>query len=124
MPATLNFFAINAEDLARARRFYETVFDWTFTAWGPPDFFLTDTSGRGPQGSLQGRRTLAGQTMPGVEVTFGVEDIHATVAAVEAGGGTILMPPFHLEGVGELIYFRDTEGNVVGACQYEREQRR
>jgi uncharacterized protein len=31
------------------------------------------------------------------------------------------MPPFRIEGVGELIFFRDTEGNVAGAVQYETE---
>jgi len=124
MSAALNYFAINADDLPRARRFYETVFDWTFQPWGPPDFYVTDTSGRGPQGALQNRHSIGGHVTPGITVTFGVQDIHATVAAVEAAGGEILMPPVHLEGVGELIYFRDTEGNIAGACQYEREQRR
>jgi hypothetical protein len=26
------------------------------------------------------------------------------------------MQPYRIEGVGELIYFEDTEGNLVGAC--------
>ena len=38
---------------------------------------------------------------------------------MEANGGRILMPPYRIEGVGELIYFEDTEGNFVGAMQYE-----
>jgi predicted enzyme related to lactoylglutathione lyase len=29
------------------------------------------------------------------------------------------MAPMRLEGVGELAYFEDTEGNVVGVMQYE-----
>ena len=29
------------------------------------------------------------------------------------------MPPFVIETVGTLIMFQDTEGNVVGAMQYE-----
>jgi predicted enzyme related to lactoylglutathione lyase len=48
-----------------------------------------------------------------------VEDLKATIAAIEAGGGRILMQPYRIEGVGELIYFEDTEGNLVGAMQYE-----
>jgi predicted enzyme related to lactoylglutathione lyase len=39
MPAKLCHFAINADDVQRARRFYESVFDWTFEPWGPPNFY-------------------------------------------------------------------------------------
>ncbi len=31
-------FAINANDVDRAKRFYERVFGWKFNAWGPPGF--------------------------------------------------------------------------------------
>jgi len=72
-------------------------------------------------GALQDRRTIGGQVMPGMELSFGVEDIEATIGAIETHGGVILMPPFHIEGVGRLIFFRDTEGNVAGAMQYETE---
>jgi predicted enzyme related to lactoylglutathione lyase len=119
MPATLNHFAINAEDVPRARRFYEAVFDWTFTPWGPPGFYQTRSAGDGHLGALQGRRDIGGQRMPGMELTFGVPDIHETIARIETHGGTIIMQPFHIEGVGHLIFFQDSEGNIAGAMQYE-----
>src|SRR5688500_7467889 len=108
MPATLRHFAINADDVPRARRFYEEVFGWTFTPWGPPGFYQTRDSGGGHLGALQGRRDVGGQRMPGMELTFGVADINAATAAIEANGGRILMQPFRLEGVGELIFFQDS----------------
>jgi predicted enzyme related to lactoylglutathione lyase len=74
-------------------------------------------------GALQGRRDIGGQRMPGMEITFGVESIEATIAAIEAHGGKILMPPFHIETVGHLAFFQDTEGNIAGAMQYDQEQR-
>ena len=123
MPSTLRHFAINADDLPRARTFYETVFGWTFKPWGPPDFYQTEAAGHGAWGALQARRKVGGEPMPGIEVTFDVEDIVATVAAITAGGGNVLMPPFHIEGVGHLVWFQDPEGNIAGAMQYEREQR-
>jgi uncharacterized protein len=119
MPATLRHFAINADDVPRAKRFYEDVFGWTFTPWGPPGFYQTRDSGGGHLGALQGRRDVGGQRMPGMELTFGVDDINAAVAAIEAHGGKILMQPFRLEGMGELIFFQDSEGNIAGAMQYE-----
>jgi predicted enzyme related to lactoylglutathione lyase len=56
--------------------------------------------------------------MPGLEITFGVEDLPAAMTAIEANGGSILMPPFTIEGVGDLIFFKDSEGNIAGAMQY------
>lgn len=122
MTGTLRHFAINADDVGRAKAFYETVFGWTFTPWGPPDFYQTRSTGDGHLGALQGRRDIGGQKMPGMEITFGVEDIKATLAAIEAAGGRVIMAPFRIEGVGELIFFQDTEGNIAGAMQYEAVQ--
>jgi hypothetical protein len=119
MPAILRHFAINADDVERAKSFYERAFGWAFTPWGPPGFFQIQDVGAGRIGALQGRRAIGGQAMPGMELTFGVDDLEATIAAIEAGGGTIVMPPFTIAGVGRLIFFRDTEGNVAGAMQYE-----
>jgi hypothetical protein len=121
MSATFRHFAINADDVPRAKAFYEAVFGWAFTPWGPPDFYQTRSAGQGLMGALQGRRSIAGQAMPGMELSFGVDDIEATMRAIEAGGGKVLMPPFHIEGVGRLIFFQDTEGNIAGAMQHEAE---
>ena len=52
---------------------------------------------------------------------IGVDSIDDTIAAVEANGGKIVMPKFHIPNVGTLIFFEDTEGNVVGAMQYDKQ---
>lgn len=120
MPATFRHFAINADDVGRARRFYEAAFGWTFEPWGPPDFYQITNAGEGVLGALQGRRELKpGTRATSYEASVGVEDLKATLAAVEAGGGRVLMPPYRIEGVGELAYVEDTEGNLVGVMQYE-----
>jgi predicted enzyme related to lactoylglutathione lyase len=73
------------------------------------------------QGALQERRELVpGRRANTFETTLGVDDLAATITAIEASGGKIVMPPFRIEGVGELVYFEDTEGNVCGAMQYEQ----
>jgi hypothetical protein len=120
MPAALRHFAINADDVPRARAFYEQVFGWTFTPWGPPGFYQVKDAGEGLIGALQGRRAIGETAMPGMELTFGVDDLEATITAIEANGGTVVMPPFPIEGVGRLIFFRDCEGNIAGAMQYEQ----
>jgi uncharacterized protein len=122
MPNDLDFFAINADDVPRARKFYETVFGWSFEPWGPPDFYLIDTSNEPTvKGALQERRELApGQKMIGFECTITVADIDKTLRAIEANGGRLAAPKFHIPTVGTVAYFFDTEGNVAGLRQPEK----
>ena len=121
--ANVAHFAINADDLNRARRFYERVFGWRFEPWGPPGFLqvITGTASEpGIRGALQKRRDLiAGQRTIGFECTIAVADVDAVAAAVVAYGGTILIPRTLIPTVGHLIFFRDPEGNVAGAMQYD-----
>jgi uncharacterized protein len=122
MANDLDFFAINADDVPRARKFYETVFGWGFEPWGPPGFYLIDTSDEPPvRGALQERRELArGQKMIGFECTITVDDIDKTLRAIEANGGRLAAPKFHIPTVGTVAYFFDTEGNVAGLRQPEK----
>jgi predicted enzyme related to lactoylglutathione lyase len=115
----LRHFAINADDVGRAKAFYERAFGWTFTPWGPPGFYQTRDAGLGLMGALQGRRTIGGQVMPDIELTFGVDDLAGVCARIEAGGGSLVMAPFHIETVGRLVFFRDSEGNIAGVMQYD-----
>ena len=116
-------FAINADDVSRARSFYEKVFGWRFEAWGPPGFFQIQTANGnkpGILGALQKRRELVpGQRTIGYECSISVADVDTVAAAVVANGGTILIPRTLIPTVGYLIFFRDPEGNVAGAMQYD-----
>ena len=40
MPNNLKHFSINADNVERAKTFYEQTFGWQFTAWGPPKFLF------------------------------------------------------------------------------------
>jgi uncharacterized protein len=119
MPGRLRHFAINADDVDRARRFYSTVMGWRFEPWGPPDFYQIHNAGDGLLGALQERRPVGGRTMPGLELTIGVQSLAHTIAALETNGGVLLTQPFRIDGVGELVYFQDSEGNALAAMQYE-----
>jgi uncharacterized protein len=123
MPNNLAHFAIEADDLPRARKFYEKVFGWQFSPWGPPDFFQIRTGTAddpGVLGALQRRREpLTGTGNRCFECTIAVDSIEATMAKVGVNGGRLVMQPFVIVGVGTLIFFHDTEGNRVGAMQYD-----
>ena len=119
MPNHVCHFAVHADDLPRARTFYENVFGWSFEPWGPPDFFLISTGDGGIRGALQKRREpVEGRGVIGYECTIAVEDVTAIAAAVEEHGGKVLVPEMEIPTVGRLIQFEDTEGNVVGAMRY------
>lgn len=113
----LVFFAIHADDLSKAQRFYERVFGWKFEPWGPPGFLLIETGDKknpGVQGALHKRHELIpGERFTGYECTIGVEDIDATEKAVVANGGKIILPKCEIPTVGHLIKIQDTDGNVV-----------
>ena len=115
-------FAVQADDVDRARLFYEAAFGWSFRAWGPPNFYLIqtgDAEDRGVQGALQERAdALTGTGMRGFECTIGVDDLRATVKRIEAAGGKLLSQPYTIEGVGELVFIEDPERNRVGVMQY------
>jgi len=123
MPNNLSFFSIHCNDLPRARHFYEQVFGWRFEPWGPPGFYLIHTGDEkspGIVGALQGRHEpLTGTGMKGFECTIAVDDIDKTIRAIETNGGKIVMAKFHIPTVGSGIYFHDTDGNHVGAMQYD-----
>ena len=109
--------------MERARRFYERVFGWRFEAWGPPDFYLIHTgpaSNPGIHGSMSKRiNSVNGSGRIGFECTIGVEDLAPIKDAVVSGGGKILLDDHEIVGVGTLIRFEDTEGNVVCAMRYD-----
>jgi len=119
----VSHFDVHADDLPRARRFYETVFEWKFNPWGPPDFFLIATGKEddpGIHGALTKRRThVEGKPMFGYECTISVANVDETAAAIETNGGQVILPKTCINGVGWIIQFLDTEGNVVCAMQYD-----
>jgi predicted enzyme related to lactoylglutathione lyase len=123
MANNIAHFAINADDVPRARRFYERVFGWTFSAWGPPEFYQIKTgteADRGIMGALQRRRELrTGHAAIGYECTISVQSIDDTAKAVLANGGSVVLSKTIIVGVGSLMFFQDTEGNVFGAMQYD-----
>jgi hypothetical protein len=126
MPHNVAHFDIPADDVERARRFYQRVFGWRFEAWGPPDFYLIHTGTPrepGIHGSVSKRRTpLTGEgARVGFECTIAVGDLAAIKDAVVRNGGTIVLDDHEIVGVGRMIRFMDTEGNLVCAMHYRTE---
>ncbi len=114
--------SINADDLQRAKQFYASCFGWSFSAFGPPGFYMIEGAG-GPgnmRASLQQRREIVpGKAIYGLECTLAVENSEQAEAAVKQAGGKIVMQRTVLAGIGKLFFFEDPEGNILGAMEYD-----
>lgn len=126
MRNNLVHFAIHADDLSRARQFYSSVFGWQFQGYGGMDMSafckIKNAEGQepGPIGAMQHRKSnMLPQPLLGFECSIAVDDVDATAKAVQASGGKIVMPKAVIPGVGSLIKFSDTEGNLVCAIRFD-----
>jgi predicted enzyme related to lactoylglutathione lyase len=119
---TIAHFDIAADDVERARGFYERVFGWRFEAWGPPDFYLVHTGNAdepGLHGSVSQRHEPVSRGgRNGWECTVSVDDLAEIKTAIVANGGKIVLDEYEIVGVGSMIRFEDTEGNVACAMRY------
>lgn len=121
MPNKLAHFAIEADDVDRARRFYEQLFNWRFEPWGPPGFYLIH--GAGVHGALQSRREPLPPGRKGFECSFAVDDLGRSMALVRAAGGQVGDHAHTIPGVGRLVEFHDSEGNQAVLIEYEPARR-
>jgi len=119
MPRPIHF-EIHADDLPRARAFYEALFGWTFTEYMPDFYYLVTTGPEGEPGINGGmvkRQGGSGDKVIAFVCTIGVDDLDATIARFKALGGTVAMEKHPIPTVGWNFYGKDTEGNIFGIHQ-------
>lgn len=106
---------LSARDRAEARKFYGTVFGWTFQEFPEMDYTTFDTGSGGMGGGLN----PVSETFPGGTVTpyIGTDNIEETLAKITAAGGEVIMPPMLVPDVGDIAIFKDLSGNVMGLLQ-------
>ena len=115
-------FEIHASDMDRAERFYTDVFGWQVFRWdGPVDYRLLTTGPDdepGINGALVERRgEIDGQAVTAYVCTIQVDSLDAILEAVSAAGGQLALDRVTVPNVGDVAYFKDTEGNIFGALQ-------
>jgi predicted enzyme related to lactoylglutathione lyase len=127
MNNTMTHFAIHIDDMERAKKFYEEVFEWGFASYGPPDFLQikADKTENGELiGALQSRRySPVSEKIVGWECTISVENVDDIVQRIQTNGGQILMAKTAIPYVGWIAKFLDTEGNLVCAIQSDNSAR-
>ncbi|MGI8703107.1 MAG: VOC family protein [Candidatus Limnocylindrales bacterium] len=108
---------IPADDPARAQRFYEGAFGWSFGEYpGFEGYFgYTTPAGRDALGGALGKR---GEMAPErIRNYIAVDSVDATVSKVQELGGSIVIPKAEVPGMGWYAAVTDSEGNEIGLWQ-------
>jgi len=119
-----DYFEIQADDIERAKHFYATVFEWTFTkAEGLPiEYWRIETEGA--RGGLLPRPAPVLPPQSGTNAfvcSMQVENFEATAEKILSLKGQIALPKFAVPGVCWQGYFIDPEGNTFGLFQVDAE---
>jgi uncharacterized protein len=117
MPRPVHF-EFSVSDPEKAQAFYSKLFGWTFQAFpGDMPYWLV-TTGPDSEPGIGGGIMLRQDGMPaGTTNTMGVESIDASVEAIKAAGGTIIMEKMPVPGMGWVAYAVDLDGNSFGVFQ-------
>ena len=115
-------FEVPFDDADRARGFYREVFDWqiqsmpemgyNMVSTGPNNEGMPSEPGYIGGGMMQRQAPV---TTP--VITMAVDDIDATLVAIEKNGGSSLGEKMAVGDMGFAAYFKDSEGNLMGLWQ-------
>lgn len=113
----VGWFEIYVQDMARAKAFYENVFDGTLQKLEGPDdemwAFPMQDNKWGAAGALV---RMAGCPSGGnsTMVYFSCDDCAVEAARVGENGGKVVREKFSIGPYGFIALVTDTEGNMIG----------
>lgn len=103
----INYVEFPAKDLQGTKTFFQSVFGWSFTDYGPE---YTAFENQGLDGGFF-QSDLASSTKNGAAlIIFYSNQLEATLAKVEQVGGVILKPIYSFPG-GRRFHFAEPSGN-------------
>lgn len=114
----LNWFEISVNDMARAKKFYESVFaikmaEQEMMGMKMAFFPSEDMNGKVSGGLVQGPMHKPSQDGAVIYLN-GNPDLNVALGKIEKAGGKITMPKTHISPeVGHMAFFIDSEGNKV-----------
>ena len=115
-------FEIPADDVARAKEFYGSIFEWelqdydmgggtyTILRTVPVDERQMPTEPGAINGGMMSRSAEA--TSP--VITIQVDAIDEALKKIEAGSGSVVTLRTEVPNMGWFAYFKDSEGNTMG----------
>jgi predicted enzyme related to lactoylglutathione lyase len=116
-------FEVPFDDADRARDFYKEVFDWQIQPMPEMNYTIVSTGPTSDQGVPSEPGFIGGGMMQrqapvnSPVITIAVDDIDATITAVEKHGGAAVGEKMAVGEMGFAAYFSDSEGNLMGLWQ-------
>ena len=116
-------FEIPADNLARAKKFYNTVFGWKMNEIPEMEYVMvgtveSDEDGMPKEtGAINGGMLERQDPVKSPVITINVKNIDQAAEAIEKNGGKLVRPKMAVGDMGYAAYFKDTEGNVIGLWQ-------
>lgn len=116
---SLNWFEISANDLDRAKKFYETIFDMqmeTMEMDGVKMAMFPQDMGSGKASGALAQSEMHQPSTSGVLIYLNANPaMDAIVNRIEPAGGQIALPKTHISPeIGYMAFFIDSEGNRIG----------
>lgn len=116
-PNPVVWFEIYVDDMARAKRFYETVLGAELSKLDSPEVemwsFPMTQEGNGAAGALVRMEGVTGGG-GGTLVYFACDDCAVEAGRVAGAGGRVERPKFSIGQYGHIALVVDTEGNMIG----------
>lgn len=106
---------LSVPDVEAAQAFYTAVLGWTFLDPGADFGGYTIAQVDGAAAAGVGPVQPGGS--PAWTLYFASDDLESTAARIGESGGTVLLPPGEVGGLGRLLIATDPTGAVFGAWQ-------
>jgi len=110
MPTVVHF-EIAADDVSRAKKFYENLFGWEIKPVPEMEYWLIATSG---ENAVNGGMMKRQQPEQRITDYISVSSVADYAAKVEKLGGKIIVPKMAVKGMGYFAVCLDTEQNPFG----------
>jgi uncharacterized protein len=116
-------FEIPAEDMARAKKFYSSVFGWKTEDVPGMEYSMARTVETGDDhmpkkpGAINGGIMKKGKEFQAPALTIDVADIDKAIQKITKAGGKLVKEKQKVMDMGWIAHFKDSEGNVTGVWQ-------
>lgn len=116
-------FEIPADDMERAKHFYQSIFGWEITEFPMPGgmkYMGITTTPMGEDhmpkeaGAINGGMMQRSGAVRAPVFAINVASVDESIKKIDAAGGKVVTPKMEIAGMGYYAYATDTEGNVIG----------
>ena len=115
-------FDISADDVQRARKFYEQLFGWKIEKFptGQQEYYLIETETATGEKGVSGGIAKREKEYQKITKFIQLDSIDESIAKVKELGGQIIEPKTAIPSVGYIAGCKDTEDNIFGILEAEK----